>query len=245
MTLPPPTNRFLLKITLFVLITILGARTVYDLSQPNTSVDLSKLDAIASKALQQSLMERGLELVEGPVHEASDPTRECQGGSVVPLPFSGVATLNLKDDTTVVLTITDCHPCKWPVKSGEDISAYVNLEVKSSDNQSFSITTYVGGSGEHSQGSFSLLLPVNVQKRSRILQIIQQISERSVSPKREEFNLVLKEVLSSLSQSISNNHALRLGALMCKSAALSLNSDKSTYRTPQPDGDTKNSSETL
>lgn len=234
MTLPPNTNgrpsltnRFLLKIVLFVLITILGARTVYDLSRPNTTVDLSEIDALVAEAHQQSLTERGLELVEGPVHEASDPTRECQGNSLAPLAFRGTATLNLKDDTKVVLTISDCHPCNWPVKSGEDISAYAQLDVKSSDNHSFSILAYMGGPEEHSPGSFRLLLPVNVQKRSRILQIIQQISEHGASPKREEFNLVLKEVLSSLHNSFSDTLALRLGALLCKSVDLSLNSDKS------------------
>lgn len=234
MTLPPNTNgrpsltnRFLLKIVLFVLITILGARTVYDLSRPNTTVDLSEIDALVAEAHQQSLTERGLELVEGPVHEASDPTRKCQGNSLAPLAFRGTATLNLKDDTKVVLTISDCHPCNWPVKSGEDISAYAQLDVKSSDNHSFSILAYMGGPEEHSPGSFRLLLPVNVQKRSRILQIIQQISEHGASPKREEFNLVLKEVLSSLHNSISDTLALRLGALLCKSVDLSLNSDKS------------------
>lgn len=234
MTLPPNTNgrpsltnRFLLKIVLFVLITILGARTVYDLSRPNTTVDLSEIDALVAEAHQQSLTERGLELVEGPVHEASDPTRKCQGNSLAPLAFRGTATLNLKDDTKVVLTISDCHPCNWPVKSGEDISAYAQLDVKSSDNHSFSILAYMGGPEEHSPGSFRLLLPVNVQKRSRILQIIQQISEHGASPEREEFNLVLKEVLSSLHNSISDTLALRLGALLCKSVDLSLNSDKS------------------
>jgi|GEM_PF-2957358 len=234
MTLPPNTNgrpsltnRFLLKIVLFVLITILGARTVYDLSRPNTTVDLSEIDALVAEAHQQSLTERGLELVEGPLHEASDPTRKCQGNSLAPLAFRGTATLNLKDDTKVVLTISDCHPCNWPVKSGEDISAYAQLDVKSSDNHSFSILAYMGGPEEHSPGSFRLLLPVNVQKRSRILQIIQQISEHGASPKREEFNLVLKEVLSSLHTSFSDTLALRLGALLCKSVDLSLNSDKS------------------
>ena len=234
MTLPPNTNgrpsltnRFLLKIVLFVLITILGARTVYDLSRPNTTVDLSEIDALVAEAHQQSLTERGLELVEGPLHEASDPTRKCQGNSLAPLAFRGTATLNLKDDTKVVLTISDCHPCNWPVKSGEDISAYAQLDVKSSDNHSFSILAYMGGPEEHSPGSFRLLLPVNVQKRSRILQIIQQISEHGASPKREEFNLVLKEVLSSFHNSISDTLALRLGALLCKSVDLSLNSDKS------------------
>ena len=152
MTLPPNTNgrpsltnRFLLKIVLFVLITILGARTVYDLSRPNTTVDLSEIDALVAEAHQQSLTQRGLELVEGPVHEASDPTRKCQGNSLAPLAFRGTATLNLKDDTKVVLTISDCHPCNWPVKSGEDISAYAQLDVKSSDNHSFSILAYMGG----------------------------------------------------------------------------------------------------
>ena len=224
---PSLTNRFLLKIVLFVLITILGARTVYDLSRPNATVDLSEIDALVAEAHQQSLTQRGLELVEGPVHEASDPTRKCQGNSLAPLAFRGTATLNLKDDTKVVLTISDCHPCNWPVKSGEDISAYAQLDVKSSDNHSFSILAYMGGPEEHSPGSFRLLLPVNVQKRSRILQIIQQISEHGASPEREEFNLVLKEVLSSLHNSISDTLALRLGALLCKSVDLSLNSDKS------------------
>ena len=224
---PSLTNRFLLKIVLFVLITILGARTVYDLSRPNATVDLSEIDALVAEAHQQSLTQRGLELVEGPVHEASDPTRKCQGDSLAPLAFRGTATLNLKDDTKVVLTISDCHPCNWPVKSGEDISAYAQLDVKSSDNHSFSILAYMGGPEEHSPGSFRLLLPVNVQKRSRILQIIQQISEHGASPEREEFNLVLKEVLSSLHNSISDTLALRLGALLCKSVDLSLNSDKS------------------
>ena len=234
MTLPPNTNgrpsltnRFLLKIVLFVLITILGARTVYDLSRPNTTVDLSEIDALVAEAHQQSLTQRGLELVEGPVHEASDPTRKCQGNSLAPLAFRGTATLNLKDDTKVVLTISDCHPCNWPVKSGEDISAYAQLDVKSSDNHSFSILAYMGGPEEHSPGSFRLLLPVNVQKRSRILQIIQEISEHGASPEREEFNLVLKEVLSSLHNSFSDTLALRLGALLCKSVDLSINSDKS------------------
>ncbi|HIA61910.1 MAG TPA: hypothetical protein EYM79_11215 [Planctomycetes bacterium] len=234
MTLPPNTNgrpsltnRFLLKIVLFVLITILGARTVYDLSRPNTTVDLSEIDALVAEAHQQSLTQRGLELVEGPVHEASDPTRKCQGNSLAPLAFRGTATLNLKDDTKVVLTISDCHPCNWPVKSGEDISAYAQLDVKSSDNHSFSILAYMGGPEEHSPGSFRMLLPVNVQKRSRILQIIQEISEHGASPEREEFNLVLKEVLSSLHNSFSDTLALRLGALLCKSVDLSINSDKS------------------
>ena len=224
---PSLTNRFLLKIVLFVLITILGARTVYDLSRPNATVDLSEIDASVAEAHQQSLTQRGLELVEGPLHEASDPTRKCQGNSLAPLAFRGTATLNLKDDTKVVLTISDCHPCNWPVNSGEDISAYAQLDVKSSDNHSFSILAYMGGPEEHSPGSFRLLLPVNVQKRSRILQIIQQISEHGASPEREEFNLVLKEVLSSLHNSISDTLALRLGALLCKSVDLSLNSDKS------------------
>jgi len=234
MTLPPNTNgrpsltnRFLLKVVLFVLITILGARTIYDLSRPNTTVDLSEINASVAEANQQLLTERGLELVEGPVHEASDPTRKCQGNSVAPIAFRGTATLNLKDDTKVVLTINDCHPCNWPVKSGEDISAYVQLDVKSSDNHFFSIAAYMGGAEEHSPGSFRLLLPVNVQKRARILQLIQQISEHGASPKREEFNLVLKEVLSALHASISDTLALRLGALLCKSVDLSLNSDKS------------------
>lgn len=232
MTLPPNTNgrpslsnRFLLKIVLFILISLLGARTVYDLSRPNTTVDLSEIDALVAEAHQQSLTERGLELVEGPVHEPSDPTRKCQGDSLAPLAFRGTATLNLKDDTQVVLTISDCHPCNWPVKLGEDISAYAQLDVKSSDDHSFSIVSYIGGPEEHSPGSFRLLLPVNVEKRSRILQIIQQISEHGGSPKREEFNLVLKEVLSSLHGSISDAHALRLGALLCKSVDLSVNSD--------------------
>ena len=234
MTLPPNTNgrpsltnRFLLKVVLFVLITILGARTIYDLSRPNTTVDLSEINASVAEANRQSLTERGLELVEGPVHEASDPTRKCQGNSVAPIAFRGTATFNLKDDTKVVLTINDCHPCNWPVKSGEDISAYVELDVKSSDNHSFSIAAYMGGSEEYSTGSFRLLMPANVQKRVRILQIIQQISEHGVSPKREEFNLVLKEVLSALHYSISDTLTLRLGALLCKSVDLSLNSDKS------------------
>jgi hypothetical protein len=231
MTLPPNTNglpslsnRFLLKIVLFVLISLLGARTVYDLSRPNTTVDLSEIDALVAEARKQTLTERGLELVKGTVHEPSDPTRKSQGESLAPLAFHGTATLNLKDDTQVVLTLSDCHPCN-SVKPGEDISAYAQLDVKSSDDHSFSIVSYIGGPEEHSPGSFRLLLPVNVEKRSRILQIIQQISEHGASPKREEFNLVLKEVLSSLHASISDVHALRLGALLCKSVDISVNSD--------------------
>jgi hypothetical protein len=224
---PSLSNRFLLKIFLFVLISLLGAKTAYNLVRPNTTVDLSEIDALATEAYQQSLTERGLELVEGPVHEPSDPKRKCQGDPPTPLAFSGTATLNLKDDTKVELTISDCHPCIWPVKPGEDISAYAQLDVKSSDDHSFSIRSYIGGPEEHSPGSFHLLLPVNVEKRSRILQIIQQISEHGMPPKREEFNRVLKEVLSSLHASISDAHALRLGALLCKSVDLSVNSDKS------------------
>jgi len=224
---PSHRNRFLLKVVLFVLVSILGVRTVYDLSRPNTTVDLAEINGPFAEAQQQLLAERGLELVEGPVHEASDPTRKCQGDSLAPLAFRGTATLNLTDDTKVVLTISDCHPCNWPVTSGEDISAYAQLDVKSSDDHSFSITAYMGGPEEYSRGSFRLLLPVNVQKRSRILRIIQQISEHGASPKREEFNLVLKEVLSSFHNSISDTLALRLGALLCKSVDLSMKTDKS------------------
>lgn len=233
MTLPPHTsgrpshsNRFFLKIVLFALIPLLGARAIYDLSRHQSTVDVSKIDALVAEAQQQNLTERGLELIKGPVHEPSDPTRKCQGNSLPPLGFHGTATLNLQDDTEVKLTISDCHPCIWPTKAGEDISAYAQLDVESSDNQCFSIVSYVGGHEEHSTGSFRLELPVDIVKRSRILYIIQQIAEHGASPKRAEFNLVLNEVLSSLHLSISDEHSLRLGALLCKSVALSVKPDK-------------------
>ncbi len=163
--------------------------------------------------------------VEGTVRVPSDKSRKSQREARGPLAFRGTETLSLKDVTQVVLTISECHPGDWPVKPGEDISAYAQLDVKSSDDHSFSIVSYIGGPEEHSPGSFRLLLPVNVEKRSRILQIIHQISEHGASPKREEFNLVLKEVLSSLHASISDAHALRLGALLGKSVDLSVSSD--------------------
>ena len=224
---PSLTRRFLLKRALCLLILLLVATTVYDLSRRNTTVDYSKIVALVSELNEANLTERGLELVEGTLHEPSDPARKCQGNWVKLLPVSGTVTLTLKDSTEVKLTISECHPCNWPVKLGQDISAYVHLDVESSSNHLFSISSFTGGLEEHSSGSFRLHLPVNVQARSRIRQIIQQISEHGMSPKREEFNLVLEEILSSRDGTISDVDTLCLGALICNSVDLFLKSDKS------------------
>mgnify|MGYP001349673185 CR=1 FL=1 len=171
---PRSVKRFvLLKIVLGVMIFLLGVKTILNLSRPDTSTaDLHQIDALAVEAYQKHLTAVNLELVKGTLHEASDPTRRCQSTLMAPIYFSGSATLNLKNGTKVELNITECHPCVWPVEPGEDISAFANLVVTSDDNVSFSIYSFVGGTGESSSGTFSILLPTDLDQRICILQII-------------------------------------------------------------------------
>jgi hypothetical protein len=219
---------FFLKIALCGLFSLLVAKTAIDLSNPdNTTVDLGQVEALAAEAYQTALAERNLELVEGSLHEPSDPNRICQSAWLQPIGFYGSATLELNNETKVELTISDCHPCAWPIQPGEDIAAYALLDVKWGDNLSFSIESYIGGVGKRSSGSFRILLPKQEGQRQRILQTIEQIGETAATPNRAEFNNVLKELLSSANASINDSEVLRLGALLCKSVDVSLNTSQS------------------
>jgi len=231
MTRPPNTSGvrrcvqklFSLKTVLCVLFSILCAKAAIDLSKPdNPTADLRQIDALSDEAYQKVLAEQDLDLVEGPLHEPSDPNRICQSAWLQPVGFYGSATLELDDETKVEFTITDCHPCAWPVKPGEDIAAYALLDVKTGTNLSFSIESYIGGVGESASGIFRIILPKQEGRRRRILKAIEQIGKYGAPPNREEFNHVLKELLSSATFSINDTEVLRLGTLLCKSVDASL-----------------------
>ncbi len=212
-----------LKLLLCVVIAFLCAEIAIDLtSSDDTTVDLRQIDALSAKAYQELLKTANLELIEGSLHEPSNPDRICQAASLNPVGFSGSATLDLNDDTKVKLTISDCHPCAWPVNPGEDVSAFALLDVEISDELSFTIEAYIGGVGENACGTFRMLLPKHEGKRRQILQIIVLIAEYAATPNREEFNAVLKHLLSSTHASITESDALRLGALLCKCVDVSL-----------------------
>jgi hypothetical protein len=210
-----------------VLITFLGAKVAIDLSNSgDTIADLRQIDALSAKGYQKALAEQNVDLVEGPLHEPSDPNRICQSAWLQPIGFHGSVTLELDDETKFELTISDCHPCAWPVKPGEDIAAYALLDVKTGDKLSFSIESYIGGVGKHASGTFRILLPKQEGRRRRILQAIEQIGEYGAPPNRVEFNQVLKELLSSPNASINDSEVLRLGTLLCKSVDASLNASQ-------------------
>ena len=220
------TRPLFLKTVLCVVISLLAGKTIIDLSRHDTTaLDLRQIDAASAAAYQKLLKEANVELFEGPLHEPSDPNRICQADSPNPVGFSGTATLKLRDHISVELTISDCHPCRWPVKPSEDIPAYALLDVKSSDNLSFSIESYVGGDGERSSGTFRVLLPTHEGKRLRILKMIRQIGEYGATPNRAEFNDVLTKLLASAHNSIAESEALRLGTLLCRSVDASLNTN--------------------
>ena len=217
---------FCLKILLFILIALVSAKSLIDLSTTSGTIpDRHEIDALAAEAYQKSLAERNEELVEGSLHEPSDPARVCQSPSALPTSLYGTTTLTLQNAEKVKLTITDCHPCKWPIKLSEDIPAYAQLEVKGDNNLSISIQSYIGGTGERSSGTFSIRMPKDSSKRIAILQIIQQIGEYGAPAKRQEYNQVLRELFSPGSP--TDAQILGLAALLCKSIDASLMLDKS------------------
>ena len=215
-----------LKLLLCVLIALLVVKTAIDLSSSDdNTADFRQIDALSAEVYQQLLKASNLELVEGPLHEPSDPDRVCQATSLNPIGFSGSATLVLPKDTKVKLTISDCHPCAWPVNPDQDISAYASFGVEINDESSFTIESYVGGFGKNTSGTFRMLLPRHEGQRRQILHIIKQIAENAGPPSRAEFNVVLQHLLSSTHASISESDVLRFGTLLCKCIDISLSND--------------------
>jgi hypothetical protein len=218
-------NYFPLKITLCVLISLLGLKTVLNVSRSSTiTVDQQQIDAVAAAAYQNNLTALNLELVEGSLHESSNPTRVCHSTTLSARYFTGSTTFLLKDGTEVTLTIADCHPCTWPVEFDKDISAFANLIVRTDDNMSFSIESFIGGPDDDlssTSGRYSILLSEDLRQRIRIRQIINQIGGRadSVLPRREEYNRALRRLLSP--GPVSEAHVLIFTSLLCKSVARS------------------------
>ena len=212
-----------LKLLLCVLIAILGAKVAIDVSSSDdTTVDHRKTAAIAAAVIQERLKAANLELVQGPLHEPSDPDRICQAPPSHGDIFSGSATLELSSGTKVKLIISDCHPCAWPVKLAEDVSAFVLLKVEIDGKLSFAIESSIGGIVQNGRGSFRLELPTHEDQRRQILQIIKQIGEGTPRPKRLEFNMALNQFLSSTDSHIEESAVLRLGTLLCKCVDMSL-----------------------
>lgn len=212
-----------LKLLLCVLIAFLGAKVAIDVSSSDdTAVDHRQTPAIIAAVIQERLKSANLEMVKGPLHEPTDPDRICQAPPFHEDPLSGSATFELSSGTKVELIISDCHPCAWPVKLAEDVSAYVLLNVEINGELSFTMESYIGGSGQNNRGSFSMLLPTHEDQRRQILQIIKQIGEGTPRPNRLEFNMVLNQLLSSTDSHIEESAVLRLGTLLCKCVDVSL-----------------------
>ena len=212
-----------LKLLLCVLIAILGAKVAIDVSSSDdTTVDHRKTAAIAAAVLQKRLKGANLELLQGPLHEPNDPDRICHGPPNHGDVFTGRTTIELSSGTKVELIISDCHPCAWPVKPAEDVSAFLLLKVEIDGKLSFEIESYIGGVSQNGSGSFRLELSTHEDQRRQILKTIKQISEGRPKPNRLQFNMVLKQLLSSTDHRIKESVVLRLGTLLCKCIDVSL-----------------------
>ena len=193
---------------------------------------MEKMDrhkASAAQARQQLLNARGLEIVKGSLHEASDLSQQAQKGRNMEINFNGSVSVSLSDGETTKVSVVDCHPCSnWPPAPQQDMTCFVALAIESSSlEEAILIDCHIGG-GMDGKGEFIIHLPKDQAKRAIALTMIKDIAGTQAAPARLDLNRVLRQGFGLIKNANRDQVITELVAMLCKVISLKL-SKKSNY----------------
>ena len=187
--------------------------------------------ARAAQAQQQLLNGRGVEIVKGSIHGASDPSRQCQKGGDTKINFNGSASVSLSNGETVKVSVVDCHPCNWPPAPQQDITCFAALVIESSTlEEAILIDCYIGGGDKDGKGEFTICLPKDQTKRAIVLTMIKGVAGTKAAPTRTDFNRVLRQGFELIKSANRNQAIAEFVTMLCKAISIELNKKLTTER---------------
>ena len=186
--------------------------------------------ARAAQAQQQLLNARGVEIVKGSIHGASDPSRQCQRDGNSTTTFTGSTSVSLPNGKSVKVSIVDCHPCNWPPAPQQDMTCSATLLIECSLKEPVLIEFCIGGGGKDGKGEFTICLPKDQTKRAIVVTMIKGVAGTKAAPTRADFNRVLRQGFGLIKSANRNQAIAEFVTILCKAVSIDLNKKLSTER---------------